>query len=162
MGRHPIEVSVGGLNELRVLRKLAICAVGFGAKTVESGQRARRGDLENRAQIVGPAEFGQAVEVPIRGLDQSSGWLRPVGAVKPVQRRQLALGRDLENRAVAVGPANLSCPVEVSVGALNQSCVWNLAVGAARLGAKAVKRGQLACWSDFKNRASGGPTVAVG
>ena len=44
----------------------------------------------------------------------------------------------------AVGPARVGCPVEVPVGGLHQPGDRVFAVSAAGLGAKAVKRGQLA------------------
>jgi len=80
---------------------------------VECGPLALRGNFEDRAYAVGPTLGRCAVQLPIGGLNQSCGGVRPVSAVRlgaeAIQRGQFALGSDFEDRAVAVYPALAIC-----------------------------------------------------
>ena len=79
---------------------------------------------------------------------------------KAVKRGQLTLLVDFEDRATVVGPAKPGCPIEVGVGGLHQSSIWSGAISAVCLGAKAVKRDQLALRRDFEYCAACiGPTL---
>ena len=100
----PVEVSVVGLDQF--------CA-GIGAvrvvEDVQRGQRACRGDFEDRATgasrtvtVASPARVGHPVEIPISGLDEPSG-VTAVRQVKAVQRGQRAGCRDFEDRPAATG-----------------------------------------------------------
>ena len=65
------------------------------------------------AVVVGPAQLGCPVEVPIGGLDERRFGERAVRAVETAKRRQRATRGDLEDRRIG-------CPVEVPIGALDQ------------------------------------------
>src|SRR5216683_706358 len=70
-----IEVAVAGLNQPRV-RPSAVCTSALAAKGVQSGQRAGRRELENRASslarpriVTGAPQGGCAIEVAVAALN---------------------------------------------------------------------------------------------
>ncbi len=79
-----------------------------------------------------------------------------------MQRSQRTLGGDFENRAVIVGSAKLRRAVKVPVGGLHKRGRRLVPVGAAALGAKRVKRGQLAGRGDLEDSAAVWRAVAAG
>ena len=50
--------------------------------------RTRMGDFEDRAVVVGPADFGCSVEIPVRSLQQGRNWVLAVGVVEGGQKRK--------------------------------------------------------------------------
>src|ERR1022692_3634042 len=117
----PVEVPIGGLDEPNY-GVFAVPAVWLGAEAVKCGQRATRGDFEDRPALVCPTG-GCPVEVPIGGLDQPREGVFAVRAVclgaEAVKRRQRATRGDFEDGAiVAAGPTTGRCPVEVPIGGL--------------------------------------------
>src|SRR5208337_3343877 len=122
---------------------------------------ARGRHSEDSAKSVDQARatptFSRSIKVSITGQRQPGAWVKTVRAArlraKAVESGQLACWRNFIDRAHAVGTSNEGCSVEVSVGGLHQPRVGAGTVRAARLRAKAVKRGQLACWRDLEDRA---------
>jgi len=66
----PVEVPVGGLDQLPGRRFGAVSTVGFSAKAIQPWSSCPGGDFEDCAMAVGAAVAGCAVEVPIGSLDQ--------------------------------------------------------------------------------------------
>src|SRR5581483_5500394 len=152
--RRPVEAPIGGLDHTLVDVKL--CATAMRAKAVKRVEGASQGHLKDCGLAVG-ATTGCAVQVPIGGLYQRPERLFAVRATalgaEAVKRRHRPAGGHLEYHSTAPGPTDGCCPVEVPIAGLDQARVRGRAVGAAALRAKVVKRGQLAPWSDFEDRA---------
>ena len=101
-------------------------------------------DLENRADAVGAAELGGAVEIAVVTLHQPGTWSRAVGIVgsaeilvavraEGVQHAEHAAGRDLEDGARSVHAAIQGHAVVVAIGSFDQ--------GRIQIGAIAVDLG---------------------
>src|ERR1039457_6709546 len=139
--RCPVEVPIGGLDEPSV-GEFAVRALCLGAEPIKRGQRATRGDFEDRAIAVGPTTRRCPEEIPVGGLDQPRDGAIAVRAVclgtEAVKRRHRAPLGYFEARAPAVGPTIIRCPVEVPIGGLDEPSVGGSAVRAVCLGAEAV------------------------
>ena len=93
---------------------------------VEVGERgdgaAAGGQLEDRAQPVGPTETRRAVEVALRVTHQAGMRTAPVGAVERGKRGDgAAAGGQLEDRAQPVGPTGTRRAVEVALRVTHQA-----------------------------------------
>src|SRR5580700_181419 len=148
----PVVISIIRKDQPGV-RISAIRTIAVSAKAIQRGNAAARGHLEDRAPVVGPAQFGCAVKVAIAGLDHRSQRNLAIRYVEDVQQCEGACGGDLESGAsiVATGGSAGGCrPIKVAITALYHRRVRIAAV----VPSEAMQHGECATRGDSEDRAA--------
>ena len=97
-------------------------------EAVQCGQRAAKGDFEDRAGPVGPSREGRAVQVSVAALCQPGLRLVSVGTAglraKGVQDGYGSPSRDFEDCSNIGGSAHKSRTVQIAISRLQQCWEW--------------------------------------
>lgn len=151
---YSVQVSVSGLGQ-RSVQVISVRTAALGANVVKRGERAGRGDFEDRPIAICSAQDCCSIKITVGGLDDPRLGKLAVFATtlraKAVQGRERTVWRDFEDCPIAVSSTRLRRAVEVPIYSLDQPGKWILAICACRFRAKAVQKGERAVCRDFEN-----------